>query len=252
MRPSHAQSDSAPDIREYGAMKDGARQTSDRRLYLQLTVYTGCFSEKPLIEALDSSGLEAVLYADLNDARGVGLLLLAEDPADFTSKARSFLCEEPFRSLTPRPEFTMIGRTYSNGFEQDLEDWLLRKSRRNVFNPAYPWAVWYPLRRVGGFEQLSKEEQRPILMEHAQIGMAWGQADLAHDVRLACHGLDARDNEFLLGLVSKELYPLSRLVQDMRKTQQTSKYIQQMGPFFVGRVIGRFGGTAARSGDRPS
>jgi chlorite dismutase len=78
-------------------------------------------------------------------------------------------------------------------------------------------------------------------MEHATIGMAWGQADLAHDIRLACHGLDPHDNEFLLGLVGKELYPLSRLVQDMRKTQQTSRYIQQMGPFFVGRVLGRFG-----------
>lgn len=237
---SNAPQADAPDIREYGAMKDGARQASDKRLFFQLLVFTGCLSTQPVIEAMRRSGLESVLYADTNDPRGIGVLLMAEDPSVFTGKAREVLTAEPFRSLAPRSEMTMIGRTYANGFEQDLEDWLLRKSRRNVFNASYPWHIWYPLRRTGAFEQLPKEEQRPILMEHAQIGMAWGQADLAHDVRLACHGLDAQDNEFLLGLVSKELYPLSRLVQDMRKTQQTSRYIQKMGPFFVGHVIGRF------------
>lgn len=224
-------------------MKEGARQASDKRLFMQLLVFSECFSDKPLIQALGQSGLEAVLYADANNPRGVGVLLITEDPALFSTKAREVLTAEPFRSLVHRPEWTMIGRSYSNGFEQDLEDWLLRKPRRNVSNPDYPWAVWYPLRRTGEFEQLSKEEQRPILMEHATIGMAWGQADLAHDIRLACHGLDAYDNEFLLGLVSKELYPLSRLVQEMRKTRQTSRYIQKMGPFFVGYRLAHFPST---------
>jgi chlorite dismutase len=78
-------------------------------------------------------------------------------------------------------------------------------------------------------------------MEHAKLGMAYGAAELAHDVRLACHGLDTHDNEFVLGVLSKELHPLSRLVQDMRKTQQTSKYIQSLGPFFVGQAFYRSG-----------
>ena len=133
----------------------------------------------------------------------------------------------------------MLGRTYATGFEQDLEGWLLQKPRRNVFDEKLSWAVWYPLRRKPEFEALSREEQRPILMEHARLGMSYGAADLAHDVRLACHGLDARDNEFVIGIVAKELHPISRLVQDMRKTQQTSKYIQSLGPFFVGRAFFR-------------
>ena len=132
---------------------------------------------------------------------------------------------------------TMVGRTYSLGHEQDLEDWLLQKPRRNVFNASLPWAVWYPLRRKGDFEALPKDQQRDILMEHAKLGMGYGMADLAHDVRLACHGLDQNDNEFVLGVLAHELFPISRLVQDMRKTQQTSKYIQSMGPFFVGKVF---------------
>jgi hypothetical protein len=41
-----------------------------------------------------------------------------------------------------------------------------------------------------------------MMREHAQIGMAYGQQELAHDVRLACHGLDAEDNEFVIGVSS--------------------------------------------------
>ncbi len=226
-----------PDIKEYGAPKDGVRQSSERRLFFQLLVYTECRDAHALIKLLEASALEAVLYLDMNDPRGVGLLFMSENPDLFTVEIRKLLTSEPFISLKPRPELTMVGRTYSSGFEQDLEDWLLRKPRRNARNPDLPWVVWYPLRRRPEFELLTKDEQRPILMEHARLGMGYGAAGFAHDIRLACHGLDRNDNEFLLGIVSKELYLISRLVQDMRKTQQTSKYIQSLGPFFVGKVL---------------
>ena len=49
------------------------------------------------------------------------------------------------------------------------------------------------------------------------MGRAYGEADLAHDVRLACHGLDTHDNDFVIGLVGRELHPLSHLVQAMRQ-----------------------------------
>ena len=62
-------------------------------------------------------------------------------------------------------------------------------------------------------------------------------ADLAHDIRLACHGLDVHDNDFVVGLVGKDLHPLSAVVQAMRKTQQTSLYLDRLGPFFVGRAV---------------
>jgi len=77
----------------------------------------------------------------------------------------------------------------------------------------------------------------PILREHGKIGHAFGDADYAHDVRLACFGLDKNDNDFVIGLIGSELYPLSACVQAMRKTKQTSQYIQQMGPFFVGKAV---------------
>src|SRR5437660_1233585 len=143
---------------------------------------------------------------------------------------------EPFAGLPQRPELTMLGRTYTSGFEQDLEEWLFLRPRRTVLNPAWPWAIWYPLRRTGAFGRLSPKEQGEIIREHSILGRAYGDADLAHDVRLACHGLDVHDNDFVIGLIGRELHPLSHLVQTMRKTAQTSQYLQTLGPFFVGHV----------------
>ena len=53
----------------------------------------------------------------------------------------------------------------------------------------------------------------------------------------ACHGLDRDDNDFVIGLIGKELFPLSAVVQAMRKTQQTALYLDRLGPFFVGRAV---------------
>ena len=133
----------------------------------------------------------------------------------------------------------MLGRTYSSGFEPDLRFWLLDRPRETVLNEAWPWAIWYPLRRNGAFARLEPREQGGILREHGTIGKSYGAADLAHDVRLACHGLDAHDNEFVIGLIGKALHPLSHVVQAMRSTRQTAEFIEQMGPFFVGRAVYR-------------
>ena len=227
------------DIQEKGVSREGQPQSCDRRLFMQLLAFTGCARPEKLTPLLEECGLQAVLYADVNDPRGVGLLMMDEDPAAFTGKFRELLVKEPFLTLQPKQEMTMFGRTYSTGRETDLEDWLLHKPRRNSLNPEWSWAIWYPLRRRPEFAILSPEEQGKILAEHAAIGRAYGSSDLAHDVRLACHGLDKNDNEFVIGLLGSELYPLSRIVQDMRKTQQTAKYIRSLGPFFVGRVIWR-------------
>jgi chlorite dismutase len=221
------------DVRERGANQ----QVSDRRLFMQLNVFTGVADEKPLVAALERSHLEAVLYADVHDPRGVAVLGIAEDPVAFATGFRAVLGGEPFAALTRRPPLTMLGRTYASGFEPDLEDWLLARPRRTVLNPAWPWAVWYPLRRAGAFARLAPPEQAAILREHGALGRAYGDADLAHDVRLACHGLDAEDNDFVIGLVGPRLHPLSHLVQAMRKTAQTSEYLQKLGPFFVGHVL---------------
>jgi Chlorite dismutase len=221
------------DVRERGANQ----QSVNRRLFMQLQALGGCSDSKPLVRALEASRVEAVLYQDLNDPRGVAVLGMSEDPAFFVGPFRELLNAGPFGELMLKPELTMVGRTYASGFEADLEEWLLRRPRRTALNPEWPWAIWYPLRRTGGFARLPAQEQGTIIREHSVLGRAYGEADLAHDVRLACHGLDAHDNDFVIGLVGHALHPLSHLVQAMRKTVQTSQYLQTLGPFFVGHVL---------------
>ena len=221
------------DVRERGANQ----QTSERRLYVQLQVFGDCAEPKPLVRALEARGMDAVLYADVNDPRGVGLLAMSEDPTFFVSGFREVVNAEPFAALTQKPELTMFGRTYASGFEADLDEWLLKRPRRVALNPAWPWGIWYPLRRTGAFARLTPKEQGEIIREHSVVGRAYGEADLAHDVRLACHGLDVNDNDFVIGLVGRELHPLSHLIQAMRKTTQTAQYIETLGPFFIGHAI---------------
>lgn len=225
------------DLAEKGAERDGKPQSLDRRLFMQLLCYGGCSDHTRLIHALDEAGLDAVLYLDVNDPHGVGLLAMSEDPAFFTGELRGFLNSEPFSDLIFKRDHTMMGRTYALGFERNLEDWLLERPRRVAMNRDWPWAVWYPLRRKGEFAKLPRKEQGGILMEHGRIGHAFGDADLGHDIRLACHGIDRDDNDFVIALIGKDLHPLSALVQAMRSTTQTSTYMEKMGPFFIGRAV---------------
>jgi chlorite dismutase len=226
-----------PDLSERGGMRNGQPQRSDERLFMQLLAYGGCPDPRRLGEAFASAGLEGAVYEDANDPRGVGLLTVARDPNVFLDRLRPLLNSPEFAGLEPKPAFTMLGRTYALGYEPDLAEAILHRPRRTVLTKEWPWAVWYPLRRNGRFAQLPPEEQRVILAEHGAIGMSFGAGDYAHDIRLACHGLDTNDNDFVIGLLGKDLYPLSAIVQTMRKTQQTSLYLDRLGPFFVGRAV---------------
>jgi hypothetical protein len=236
-RPAVKTETFVPDLVEHGASVRGEPQTLETRLFVQLQVFTGCLDTASVVDAVQESGLEAAVYVNLNDPRGVGVILISENPTLFAEAGRALFTGPAFAELTPMPDFTMLGRTYAAGREPDLKDFLLYKVRRHALNPAFPWGIWYPLRRIGAFNRLSRGDQGRILMEHGMVGRGYGELGLAVDIRLECHGLDRDDNEFVIGLIGPELYPLSKLVKDMRSTAQTSQYMQDMGPFFVGRVI---------------
>jgi Chlorite dismutase len=227
------------DLREKGKTADDAELASDRRLFMQLLAFSGCQHTIRIVETLEDSAIHGVLYEELNDPTGVGLLTFSEDANYFVDVVRPFVQRHPFSDLIFKPEFTLFGRTYTIGYESDLDEVLVHRPIRHATHPDWPWAVWYPLRRSGRFEQLPREEQRAMLMEHGGIGMAYGRADYAHDIRLACHGFDVNDNDFIAGLMGKELYPLSMVVQHMRRTRQTSEFIEKLGPFFVGKAVWR-------------
>ncbi len=225
------------DVLERGRDAAGNAVSLNRRLFMQLLVFSDCFDVQGLLDILETTALTGVLYADVNDPYGVGLLTCSESADFFVTTLRELLQEDAFVALTPRPEMAMFGRTYAIGYEQDLERTLFTRPLEKLADAKIPWAIWYPLRRRGEFERLSTEEQRTMLMEHGGIGRAYGRAGLGTDIRLASYGLDRNDNDFTVALLGSELAPLSKIVERMRKTRQTSEYIQSLGPFFVGKAI---------------
>jgi len=226
-----------PDVLEHGRTAEGGDLTSSRRMYMQLLTFSACRNPDPLIEFLKNQSWDTVLYQDSSDPWGVGLLLMHTDPRFFTETVYPVLRTSPFADLVPRTDGTLFARAYSIGYEQDLESTLVKRPRQRALNPDFPWAVWYPLRRTGEFAKLPKREKMKILGEHGTIGRAWGEAGYAQDIRLACFGMDRADNDFVVALVGPELLPLSKIVEVMRGTVQTSTYIEKLGPFFVGNAL---------------
>lgn len=226
----------AKDVSQAESHKEPGKAV-ESRLYMQLLAFGRCASLDSIIKLLSKADVEGVLYKDLNDPLGIALVIASQDPDYFIGDLRAILAEEPFIDLAFKAEYTMFGRTYALGHEKDLATTLIHRPYRRLLDPALPWAIWYPLRRSGSFEQLSAQEQQVILKEHGGVGRAFGRSGDGYDIRLACHGLDKHDNDFVIGLVGPQLYPLSLIVQRMRKTKQTSLHLERLGPFFIGRAV---------------
>jgi chlorite dismutase len=217
--------------------RGGQTISLDRRLFMKFTAFGGCADAAAATVALAEDGVDGALYLDVSDPHGIGVIAMAEDPDYFVTTLRTLFNRKPFADYTHKPELDMLGRTYSIGYEPDLVDMLFTKPRGKILNPAHRWAVWYPLQRAKRFETLPPDHQRRIFAEHASLGKRYGAGGHANDVRLACHGLDKNDNDFVVGLLGPNLHPLSAVVQEMRKTEQMSQYLDSLGPFFVGRAV---------------
>ncbi|HZF31314.1 MAG TPA: chlorite dismutase family protein [Gammaproteobacteria bacterium] len=223
------------DLAEKGR-RNGQEISLDRRLFMKFTAFGRCFDPHAAVKALAEDGAVGALYVDANDPQGIGVMIAAEDPEYFVTNLRALFSHRPFADYVHKHEFDMLGRSYSIGYEPDLEDTLLERPRRRLLDPNSKWAVWYPLQRAKRFQALPPEHQKKILAEHGTLAHRYGAGGHAADVRLACHGLDKNDNDFIIGLLGPKLHPLSAIVQEMRKTEQTSQYLDSLGPFFVGKT----------------
>jgi chlorite dismutase len=231
---------SAPDLREHGRLKDGTPIHYNRRLWVQFLAFGDCHDLEALKTALAGFKRPATLYADLSDPWGVGLVWMDESPDFFTGAGREFLHSSPFADLTLKPELTMTGRTYAVGYENDLDEVLIKRPKGRILDPSLNWAVWYPVKRAKAFEALPDETKHEIMMDHGDMGKRFGKANLAHDIRLSCHGLDFNDNDFIIGVLSADLTAASSVVQAMRKSLQTMHHLDSLGPFFTGRVLAQW------------
>jgi chlorite dismutase len=234
-RPAAAEDPGPLELAEKGR-RNGQEILLDRRLFMKFTAFGRCFDPHAAISALREAGARGAVYLDANDAQGIGVMIASEDPDYFVTELRSVFSHRPFADFVHRDEFDMLGRSYSIGYEPDLEDTLLKRPMTKLLDPKNQWAVWYPLQRAKKFHTLPPEHQRKILAEHGTLAHRYGAGGHAADVRLACHGLDKNDNDFIVGLLGPKLHPLSAIVQEMRKTEQTSQYLDSLGPFFVGKI----------------
>jgi len=225
-----------PDLSEKGRDARGQVTRSNRRLFMQLLAFGECENIQAVIDAVRTVKGPITVYRDFNDPMGIGIMTASEDTDYFLGPWRDLFHKPVFADLMPKPEYTMLGRSYSIGYEADLDHVLVNRPIQRLTNPEWPWAVWYPLRRAGAFERLPAEEQKAILGEHGQLGALFSAGDLGYDIRLDCRGIDKNDNDFVIGLIGKELFPLSAMVQAMRKTRQTSEFLEKLGPFFIGKA----------------
>src|SRR5262245_21330282 len=81
------------DVNEYGGKKDGPRQVSNRRLFMQLHVSdtpddTADAVGDETAKELRARRIPGVVYADAMQPRGLGLLTWSEDPAHFVRTVR--------------------------------------------------------------------------------------------------------------------------------------------------------------------
>ncbi len=226
------------DMRERGARRAGVPQALDRRLYMQLLALNGVADADELVAALGQGGAEGVVYESATEPGTAAVLLLDGDPGALLDAAAALATEAGLIGAEPLRELAMYGRTYGSGHEPELEDWLLHAPRRKLAAAENEWAVWYPLRRSADFYRLDDAARGRIMAEHGKVGRTFVEAGYADDVRLECFGLDPADNEFVIGLLGGELDRLSRLVKAMRLTEHTTRYIERLGPFFVGRRAG--------------
>jgi hypothetical protein len=155
------------DLAEKGRRK-GEIISLDRRLFMKFTAFTGCPDAAGVAKALAEDGVDGALYLDANDPQGIGVIAVAEDPEYFVTSLRALFNRGPFAALLHRPEFDMLGRSYSIGYEADLEDTLLVKPRQKLLNPESHWAVWYPLQRAKKFQTLRSSRIRSSILTNCR------------------------------------------------------------------------------------
>ena len=189
--------------------------------------------------ALDGAGLTGAVYADVHDPRGIGVVLLDENPDVFVAGLRELFLKPPLASLRLRPEHALLS---------DLR-LRLRAEPGRLAAPATPARDPGRGRPLGRLVSLAPPGGLRLAAARGAGGHPASTATRSRPhlrrrgARLKTSGWPASDwtgtttTFFVIGLLGRDLHPLSACIQAMRSTRQTSQYMQHMGPFFVGRTL---------------
>lgn len=207
---------------------------SDNTIFVQLQVFDiePAAGPRAMVSALSrrlrEKRIDAVIYGDANDHRGIGLLTWAADPTQILDNVHALLGGKRFSALTPRPGWAMLGRVSGDAAE-GAPDILLDANQR--------WAAWYPVRNKPEWGTLDAKAKGEVHEEHGGVAKEFIDGGRVSYVRLSCHGIDPEDNDHIFGLTSESLADISLLQEAMRGTRQIATYVDKMGPIFVGRKI---------------
>ena len=111
----------------------------DRRLFMKFTAFGRCLDPDAAAKALAHDGVQGALYVDANDPQGIGVMVASENPEYFVANLRTLFSRHPFADFVHKPEFDMLGRTYSIGYEQDLEETLFKRPLSKMLDPKNAW-----------------------------------------------------------------------------------------------------------------
>ena len=106
-----------PDLDEKGGLRNGEPQRSSTRLFMQLLVFGEAPPAREVADSLAGTGLETVVYEDVNDPNGVGILGISELPDLFVDRFLPAV-RGAVKSARQKHDLTMFGRTYALGYEQ--------------------------------------------------------------------------------------------------------------------------------------
>ncbi|MGA1531095.1 MAG: hypothetical protein ACO398_10185, partial [Kiritimatiellia bacterium] len=105
-----------PDLTEKGRDVRGEVIRTDRRLFMQLLAFGECADTAEVIAAARELKAPLAIYADANDPHGIAIMGASEYPDFFVTEWRELFHRPAFAKLTPKPEYTMMGRSYSIGY----------------------------------------------------------------------------------------------------------------------------------------
>ena len=218
--------------------RDGERISLDRRLFVKFTACGNCRDvNAAAANALDRAGVTGALYLDANDPRGIGLVAVSEDPEWFVTTWRDLLASPPLRcdgakgrssTCWDAPIPSATSRTSSTCSSSGRSP--ASPTRRSAGRSGTRFAVPSPSR--------SSPPPTSAASSPSTAPSATGTAPPGSPSTCASPATasTANDNDFIIGLLGANLFPLSSIVQAMRGTEQTSRYLESLGPFFVGRV----------------
>ena len=93
------------DVREHGANE----KTLNERLFFQLLAFGDCGNFEAIVKLQHRSKIEAVIYQDINDSKGIAVLVMNKDHDYFDTEWREILNSSEFNKLSSKPELTMLG-----------------------------------------------------------------------------------------------------------------------------------------------